>query len=63
MWGNLGASITAPLLLWVAGSSERWDYAFATCAAAFLVSGIVALGINATIPIVAETPEKEDDSR
>lgn len=58
MWGNLGAAVTPPLLLWVAGSPERWDYAFATCAAAFFLSGIVALGIDATRPIA---PPDEDD--
>ena len=58
MWGNLGAAATPPLLLWVVGTPERWDFAFATCAIAFLLSGIVALGINATIPIA---PPDEDD--
>ena len=52
MWGNLGAAINAPLLLWVVGTNERWDYAFMTCAGAFFLSGVVALGVNATIPIV-----------
>jgi hypothetical protein len=51
MWGNFGAAVTAPILLWVAGSPERWDYAFMTCAGAFALSGVASLGINATIPI------------
>ena len=57
MWGNFGAAVTAPLLLWVAGSPERWEYVFMTCAGAFLLSGVVALGINATIPIVVDDDE------
>jgi nitrate/nitrite transporter NarK len=60
MWGNFGAAVTAPLLIWVAGSPERWEFVFATCAAAFFLSGIVALGINATIPIVVEDEEAID---
>ena len=51
MWGNFGAAVTAPILLWVAGSPERWDYAFMTCAGAFALSGVASLGINAAIPI------------
>jgi nitrate/nitrite transporter NarK len=59
MWGNLGAAVNAPLMGWAVGPSEQWNYAFITCAAAFFLSGIVALGINATIPIVP--PEDEDE--
>jgi MFS family permease len=58
MWGNFGAAVTAPLLLWVVGSPERWDNGFATCATAFFLAGVVALGIDATIPIA---PAEEDD--
>ena len=58
MWGNFGAAVTAPILLWVVGSPERWDYAFMTCAGAFVLSGVAALGINATIPI--EPPDDEE---
>ena len=60
MWGNFGAAVTPHLLGWVVGSPERWDYVFGTCAAAFFVSGIVALGINATIPIVRDDDEVFD---
>ncbi|MFP6676035.1 MAG: MFS transporter [Pirellulaceae bacterium] len=58
MWGNFGAAVTAPILLWVVGSPERWDYAFATCAGAFLLSGICGLGVNAAIPIA---PPDDDE--
>ena len=59
MWGNLGAAITPPLLIWVIGESENWNYAFITCAAAFFLAGIFALGINATIRI-APTEDEAD---
>ncbi|MEO8498555.1 MAG: MFS transporter, partial [Planctomycetota bacterium] len=58
MWGNLGAWVTPPLLIWIVGDTQRWDLAFVTCAVAFLLSGIAAAGIDATIPIVAD----EDDA-
>ncbi|MCA9121792.1 MAG: MFS transporter [Planctomycetaceae bacterium] len=57
MWGNLGAAVTPPLLIWIVGETERWDLAFLTCATAFLLSGLAAAGINATIPIV---PDDDD---
>jgi nitrate/nitrite transporter NarK len=60
MWGNFGAFVTAPILLWVVGSPERWEYAFATCAGAFFLSGVVALGINASIPIVPPDDDEVD---
>jgi nitrate/nitrite transporter NarK len=51
MWGNLGAAVAPSLLIFVVGGEKNWDYAFMVCAAAFFLSGIAALGINATIPI------------
>jgi len=57
MWGNLGAAVTPPLLIWIVGDTERWDLAFLTCATAFLLSGLAAAGINATIPIVPDEEE------
>jgi MFS transporter, ACS family, glucarate transporter len=53
MWGNFGAFATPPVLIWLVGDSYSWDRAFLACAAAFFVSGIAALGINAAIPIAA----------
>ena len=50
MWGNLGAALSPPLLNWVVGAGE-WQLAFLTCAGAFLLSGICALGIRADLPI------------
>ena len=59
MWGNFGAAASTPILAWVAGSPERWDYAFMTCAGAFALSGVASLGINATIPIGASDEESQ----
>jgi MFS family permease len=58
MWGNFGAALSPPLLNWVLGA-DRWPLVFLTCAAAFLVSGLCALGINAAVPIV---PPEEQSS-
>ena len=78
MWGNLGAAVTPPLLIWIVSSSaewklpamlawmvgeginRNWNLAFLTCAAAFLIGGIAALGMNASVPVV---PEDETESR
>jgi ACS family glucarate transporter-like MFS transporter len=51
MWGNLGAAVSPPLLNWVV-KQYGWDAAFLVCAAGFLVSGLAALGIDATKRIV-----------
>lgn len=56
MWGNLGAALAPPLLIWVVGGGG-WQAAFLTCAAAFLASGLCSLGINASVPIAP--PEEE----
>ena len=53
MWGNFGAAIGPLTLPWVLGTSEDWNMAFVAFAAAFFLSGIAALGINAARPIVA----------
>ena len=78
MWGNLGAAVTPPLLIWIVSSSAEWELptmlawmageginrnwnlAFLTCAAAFLIGGIAALGMNASVPVV---PEDESPNR
>ncbi|MCA9175498.1 MAG: MFS transporter [Planctomycetales bacterium] len=61
MWGNLGAAVTPPLLIWIVGPAENWNYAFMTCAGAFFLAGCCGLGINATIPIVTDEPKKKQD--
>lgn len=54
MWGNLGAFITPPLLIWIVGDAYAWDRAFLACAAAFFLAGVTAIGINATVPITSD---------
>jgi ACS family glucarate transporter-like MFS transporter len=53
MWGNLGAAVSPPLMNWVVGV-DQWDQAFLLCAAAFFVSGVCSLGINASVPLVSK---------
>lgn len=51
MWGNLGAAIAPPFLIWVVGPTYNWNAAFITSAVAFLLAGVAALGIDASKPI------------
>lgn len=62
MWGNLGATITPPLLIAIVGEQRNWDQAFIVLALAFIVSGVAALAINAEKPIAPpdELPPQED---
>jgi nitrate/nitrite transporter NarK len=53
MWGNLGAAVTPPLLIWIVGANQNWPGAFLACAAAFLLAGLLGLAIDATRPIRA----------
>jgi len=56
MWGNFGASLSSMLVPWLLlhfGTSGGGQTAvFLTLAGAFLLSGIVALGIDATRPLL-----------
>jgi ACS family glucarate transporter-like MFS transporter len=52
MWGNLGAAVSPVVLGAIVGKEGRWDLCFLACAGAFLVSGILSLGIDARIPVV-----------
>jgi nitrate/nitrite transporter NarK len=55
MWGNIGAAAAPHLYGWVLGknpSAADWNAMFMVCAAMFVVSGLAALGIDATVPIV-----------
>jgi sugar phosphate permease len=56
MWGNIGAALS-PLVLSPFIERLEWATVFLICAAAFLLSGVSALGIDATIPIAP--PEKD----
>jgi nitrate/nitrite transporter NarK len=54
MWGNLGA-FAAPLwfneVLGPHPGASDWNRVFLQCAAAYVIAGVAALGIDATIPI------------
>jgi MFS family permease len=63
MWGNFGAALAPHLYDAVLGKTPSvadWKTMFVVCAVMFVVSGVAALGINATVPIVAP-PEKPGD--
>lgn len=53
MWGNFGAMVGPPLVIYFVGDGEtkNWDQAFLISAVAFFLSGVAALGIDATKPI------------
>jgi nitrate/nitrite transporter NarK len=51
MWGNLGAAASPLVIGWMVAQHKNWDAAFLTCSAAFLISGLAALGVDATKPI------------
>jgi nitrate/nitrite transporter NarK len=56
MCGNFGAALAPKLLPWVNAGWDRngdWQEALLVCAGAFALSGLMALGINATRPVVA----------
>jgi nitrate/nitrite transporter NarK len=61
MCGNLGAAVAPLFVAWVVDidGAANWNFAFITCAAAFLLSGLCGLFVNATIPIVKEEPDEE----
>jgi sugar phosphate permease len=50
MWGNFGAAVS-PVALNALAESCGWDTVFLACAAAFFISGVAALGVDATIPV------------
>lgn len=64
MWGNLGAGISPPLIyapiLGETPGISDWNTMFAVCAAAFLVSGLCGLGIDASRPL-AQSPKDADN--
>lgn len=62
MWGNFGAATSAKMVPWLlaAGSSagSGQQMIFVTCASAFFVAGLVALGMNATRPLLTSRVER-----
>ena len=53
MWGNFGAAVS-PLFLQAVIKEFGWNAAFVAGAAAFVIAGTAALGVDARIPIVAD---------
>lgn len=56
MWGNIGAFVAPFLYNAVLGKAPQvsdWNAMFVVCAGMFVVSGVAALGIDATVPISA----------
>jgi sugar phosphate permease len=53
MWGAVGAACSPITLNWLVKVGD-WPAAFAACALAFFLSGITALGVDATRPILPE---------
>jgi sugar phosphate permease len=62
MWGNFGAALS-PLVLNRVIEGYGWNALFLICAAAYLVAGLAALGIDATVPIIAEKQVSADVAR
>jgi MFS transporter, ACS family, glucarate transporter len=56
MWGSVGAACSAVVLNRLIEGPGGWEAAFVACALAFLLSGVTALGVDATVPIM----KKED---
>jgi sugar phosphate permease len=51
MWGNFGAAVSPWVLTEVVGHFG-WGVMFLTCAAAYLISGLMSLGVDASVPLV-----------
>jgi len=62
MWGNFGAFAAGPVIGWVVMVTQGWSGAFLFGATAFLISGIAALGIDPTKPVVPEEEDEDDAS-
>jgi nitrate/nitrite transporter NarK len=64
MWGNFGAAVAPFLYKYVLGDfpkSADWNAMFVVCAAMFVVSGVAALWIDATVPIAKPAgPSRKD---
>lgn len=63
MCGNFGAAVAPSIMIFLvegysSKGSPNWTMAFVACAAAFLLSGVSGLFINASIPIA---PDEDED--
>jgi sugar phosphate permease len=54
MWGSVGAAVSTLVLSRLASEHPTygWHAVFLACAAAFVISGMAALGVDATAPII-----------
>lgn len=57
MWGNFGAAVAPVLMIAVIGVDHNWNRAFIACALAFLASGISAMWVDASKPLLHESEE------
>jgi len=53
MWGSVGAAVSTGLLAGV-GADVAWSDGFVACAGAYLLAGVAALGVDATVPVAPE---------
>lgn len=57
MWGNFGSAAAPVIVGWLSqreGQTMQWSAGLWACAAAFIISGVAAFGIDATKPVVVE---------
>jgi len=65
MWGNIGAFVAPYIYNAVLGTAPAiadWNAMFLVCAAMFVVSGLAALGIDATVPVVGVVAGESDSN-
>lgn len=58
MWGNFGSALS-PFVISGFVNQQHWDQAFMVLAAAFIFSGLCALGIDASRPVVPPDSERD----
>lgn len=59
MWGNLGAAAAPLIYNFILGENPgvgEWNRMFAACCVAFILSGLCALGVDCTKPLVPVEP-------
>lgn len=64
MWGNFGATVAPFLYTFVLGDFPKaadWNTMFVVCAVMFVVSGLAALWINGTVPILTAVPRETNE--
>ena len=57
MWGNFGATLS-PVVLFAIRDRYGWDVVFYACAGCFVLAGLAALNLNATVPVLAEDRDR-----